>query len=75
MAAIIGSETTPTIAAVFIPEHWMSEVQLASRKEQVLAATMDSRYDAEMREAALLSHPFALLKGARPGVAEVSSPE
>ena len=30
---------------------------------------------AEMREAALLSHPFALLKGARPGVSEVASPE
>lgn len=49
MAAIIGSETTPTIAAVFIPEHWMSEVQVASRKEQVLAGTMDTQYEGEMR--------------------------
>ena len=48
MAAVIGSETTPTIAAVFIPEHWMKEVQIASRKEQVLAGTMDARYNAEM---------------------------
>ena len=49
MAAVIGGESTPTIAAVFIPEHWMSEVQLATKKEQVLAATMDTRYNAEMR--------------------------
>lgn len=49
MAAIVGSETTPTIAAVFIPEHWAKEVQLASRKEQVLAGTMDTRYESEMR--------------------------
>ena len=45
MAAIIGSETTPTIAAVFIPEHWSSNVQLATRKEQVLAGTVDTRLE------------------------------
>ena len=49
MAAVIGSESTPTIAAVFIPEHWMNKVQLASRKEQVLAATMDTQYESEMK--------------------------
>ena len=49
MAAVIGGESTPAIAAVFIPEHWMSEVQLASKKKQVLAATMDTRYNGEMR--------------------------
>ena len=30
-------EITPTIAAVFIPEHWAKKAQLASRKGQVLA--------------------------------------
>lgn len=49
MAAVIGAETTPTIGAVFISEHWMKEAQLATRKAQVLAGTMDTRYEAEMR--------------------------
>ena len=49
MAAIIGSESTPTIAAVFIPEHWMTEVQLATRKDQVLAGTMNTQYESEMK--------------------------
>ena len=60
MAAVIGSESTPAIAAVFIPEHWMSEVQLATKKEQVLAATMDSRYDAEMRSGRIAHIAHAL---------------
>ena len=49
MAAVIGSETTPAIGAAFISEHWMKEAQLASRKKQVLAETMDTRYESEMR--------------------------
>lgn len=49
MAAIIGSETTPTIGAVFISEHWAKEAQLATRKEQVLAGTVDTRYESDMR--------------------------
>ena len=49
MAAVIGSESTPAIAAVFIPEHWMSEVQLATKKKQVLAGCMDTRYNGEMK--------------------------
>ena len=49
MAAIIGSETTPTIGAAFISEHWAKEAQLADRKEQVLAATVDTQYESEMR--------------------------
>ena len=43
--AVIGLETTPTIAAVFIAEHWSSNVQLATRKEQVLAGTVDTRLE------------------------------
>lgn len=49
MAAIIGSETTPTIGAVFIAEHWVQQAQLADRKNQVLAATVDTQYEAEMQ--------------------------
>ena len=49
MAAIIGSETTPTIGAAFISEHWSKEAQLATRKNQVLAGTVDTRYESEMR--------------------------
>lgn len=49
MAAVIGSETTPAIGAVFISEHWMKEAQLATQKEQVLAGTVDTRYEAEMK--------------------------
>lgn len=48
MAGIIGSETTPTIGAVFISEHWAREAQLATRKAQVLAGTMDTSYEGEM---------------------------
>lgn len=54
MAAVIGSETTPTIGAVFISEHWAKEAQLASRKEQVLAGTVDTQYEAEMRSGRIL---------------------
>src|SRR3990167_1586562 len=46
--AVIGLETTPTIAAVFIAEHWSSNVQLATRKEQVLAGTVDTLLESEM---------------------------
>ena len=49
MAAVIGGETTPTIGAAFISEHWAKEAQLADRKEQVLAATVDTQYESEMR--------------------------
>ncbi|HSE43736.1 MAG TPA: hypothetical protein VLA89_00250 [Gemmatimonadales bacterium] len=49
MAAVIGGETTPTIGAVFISEHWAKEAQLATRKEQVLAGTVDTSYESEMR--------------------------
>lgn len=48
MAGIVGSEITPTIAAVFIPEHWAKKAQLATRKGQVLAGTVDTQYEAEM---------------------------
>ncbi len=41
-------EITPTVAAVFIPEHWAKKAQLAARKGQVLAGTMDTQYEAEM---------------------------
>lgn len=54
MAAVIGSEITPTIAAVFIPEHWAKEAQLAARKGQVLAGTVDTRYENEMRSGRIL---------------------
>ena len=54
MAAIIGSETTPTIGAVFISEHWAKEAQLATRKEQVLAGTVDTQYDSEMSSGRIL---------------------
>ena len=48
MAGIVTNEITPTIGAVFISEHWAKEAQLAERKEQVLAATVDTSYEAEM---------------------------
>lgn len=48
MAMGPGSEITPTIAAVFIPEKWIKRVQLATRKAQVLAATTDTQYEGEM---------------------------
>ena len=48
MAAVIGSETTPAIGAVFISEHWAKEAELATRKEQVLAGTVDTSYESEM---------------------------
>lgn len=54
MAAVIGSEITPTIAAVFIPEHWAKEAQLATRKGQVLAGTVDTGYENEMRSGRIL---------------------
>ena len=54
MAAVIGSETTPAIGAVFISEHWSKEAQLATRKNQVLAATMDTRYEDEMSSGRVL---------------------
>lgn len=54
MAAIIGSETTPSIGAAFISEHWAKEAQLASRKAQVLAATVDTQYESEMRSGRIL---------------------
>lgn len=60
MAAIIGTETTPTIAAVFIKEHYAKEAQLASRKEQVLAGTMDAQYESVMTSGATLHIPHVL---------------
>lgn len=54
MAGIIGSEITPTIAAVFIPEHWAKEAQLAARKGQVLAGTVDTQYESEMSSGRIL---------------------
>lgn len=60
MAAVIGGESTPAIAAVFIPEHWMSEVQLATKKKQVLAGTMCTKYDAEMRSGRIAHIAHAL---------------
>lgn len=54
MTSVIGSETTPTIGAVFISEHFSKEAQLATRKEQVLAGTMDTRYEAEMSSGRVL---------------------
>jgi hypothetical protein len=54
MAAVIGSETTPTIGAAFISEHWAKEAQLATRKAQVLAGTMDTRYESEMSSGRIL---------------------
>jgi len=54
MAGIIGSETTPTIAAVFIPDHYAKEAQLATRKGQVLAGTVDTQYESEMTSGRVL---------------------
>lgn len=54
MAAVIGSETTPTIGAVFISEHWAKEAQLATRKAQVLAGTVDTEYESEMSSGRIL---------------------
>ena len=54
MAAVIGSETTPTIGAVFISEHWAKEAQLATRKGQVLAGTVDTQYESEMSTGRIL---------------------
>ncbi len=54
MAGIIGSETTPTIAAVFIKEHWAKKAQLACRKSQVLDGTVSHDYDQEMSSGRIL---------------------
>ncbi len=54
MAAIVTNEITPTIAAVFIPEHWAKEAQLADRKGQVLAGTVDTSYEGEMQSGRVL---------------------
>lgn len=54
MAGIVTNEITPTIAAVFIPEHWAKEAQLATRKGQVLAGTVDTQYEAEMSSGRIL---------------------
>jgi hypothetical protein len=54
MAAIVTNEITPTIAAVFIPEHWAKKAQLACRKAQVLGGTVDTQYEAEMRSGRVL---------------------
>ena len=54
MAAVIGSETTPAIGAVFISEHWSTRAQLATRKSQVLAGSVDTRYESEMKSGRIL---------------------
>ena len=56
MASDLGgsTEVTPTIAAVFIPEHWAKEAQLAARKGQVLAGTVDTQYESEMKSGRIL---------------------
>jgi hypothetical protein len=54
VAGIIGNETTPTIGAVFISEHWAKEAQLATRKAQVLAGTVETKYESEMRSGRIL---------------------
>lgn len=64
MTAGVGSETTPTIGAVFISEHWSKEAQLATRKEQVLAGTMDTRYEDEMSSGRILHIAHVLNQGA-----------
>ena len=63
MAAVIGAETTPTIGAVFISEHWAKEAQLATRKEQVLAGTVDTQYDSVMSSGATLHIAHVLNQG------------
>jgi hypothetical protein len=39
---------------VFISEHWAKEAQLATRKAQVLAGTMDTQYESEMSSGRIL---------------------
>lgn len=60
MAAVIGSEVTPTIAAVFIPEIWSKKVQIADEKEQVLAGTVDTQYESEMSSGRIIHIAHAL---------------
>jgi hypothetical protein len=60
MAGILTVEVTPTIAAVFIKEHYSKEAQLACRREQVLAGTMDTQYEDDMRSGAALHIPHVL---------------
>ena len=54
MAGILTNEITPTSAAVFIPETWAKKAQLAVRKSQVLAGTVDTQYEAEMSSGRIL---------------------
>lgn len=63
MAGILTTEVTPTIAAVFIKEHYSKEAQLACRREQVLAGTMDTRYESDMTSGATLHIPHVLNLG------------
>lgn len=49
MADLVAGATTTTVGAVFISEHWAKEAQLATRKEQVLAGTVSTKYESEMK--------------------------
>jgi len=59
MASLLGAtaEITPTIAAVFIKQHYSAEASLACRKAQVLAGTVDTSYSAVMSSGAALKIP------------------
>jgi len=53
MAGVVG-EITPAKASAFVPEVWSKFVEAPRRKAQVLAATVDSRYESEMTSGDIL---------------------
>jgi hypothetical protein len=62
MANILGgsSDVTTTTAAVYIKQHYAAEAQLACRKAQVLAGTMDTSYSEVMSSGRALKIPHVL---------------
>jgi hypothetical protein len=53
MAGVVA-EITPAIASAFVPEVWSKMVEAPRRKAQVLAGTVDSRYESEMKSGDIL---------------------
>src|SRR4030042_179254 len=53
-------EATTTTGAVYLKQHYAAEAQLAARKAQVLAGTLDTQYEAVMQSGAALKIPHVV---------------
>jgi len=62
MANILGgsSDVTTTTAAVYLKQHYAAEAQLAARKSQVLAGTLDTSYSEVMSSGRALKIPHVV---------------